>query len=104
MRDETELADVFALLFGLSPTESEVLAQLAGHDCVTMDRTNAARVTVCTLRKKLQAYDVEIRTLHMRGYGLPASARAALRNYLAEHDAGLIPTRPAAARAAAPAD
>ena len=84
---------MFALLFGLSPAESRALADLARHDCVTLDRTNAARVTVCTLRKKLQAYDVEIRTLHMRGYGLPASARTALRNHLAEHDEGIIPTR-----------
>lgn len=102
-RNETALATVFAALFGLSVTESKVLVHLAAHDCITKrallakltqgDRFNTARVIIHTLRKKMRAHGVEIATLHARGYALDVNARTVLRNYLAEHDAGLIPTR-----------
>src|SRR5262245_56566924 len=99
-RDETALATVLGLLFGLSPLERWALTRMATHDCVSTKElravlTGRARsaigVFIYNLRTKLHPHGIEIATIHGGGYGLTADARMKIRDLLGRHDAEILP-------------
>jgi hypothetical protein len=98
LRDRTALAAVLCLLFDLTRSEGQMLAQLLLYDYSTADELRAAasstnqptttgtlRVSLSSLRKKLKHYDIHITTIPTLGYGLETRARDRISRHMARH-------------------
>jgi Transcriptional regulatory protein, C terminal len=103
-RDEASLAAALGLVFKLSPSESCILANLMRREhCSREDlraiasysatATSIVSVLVCSLRKKLKSYSVEIYTIRKLGYGLDKRARDRIQKILAAHDEAILAAR-----------
>jgi DNA-binding winged helix-turn-helix (wHTH) protein len=103
-RDEASLAAALGLIFKLSPGESRILANLMRHEHRSKEDLRAiatynavtpsiVTVLVCSLRKKLKSFNVEIFTIRKLGYALDKRARDRIQKIFAAHDEAILAAR-----------